>query len=82
MREFYRDVYAGTGGVPVPNDETDGCFINYADVDVADPKWNTSQTPWSQLYYKDNYPKLQQVKARWDPRDVFKHTLSVRPPGR
>jgi aclacinomycin oxidase len=80
VRAFYRDVYAATGGVPVPNDVSDGSYINYPDVDLADPAWNTSGVPWSTLYYKDNYPRLQQVKARWDPRDVFRHALSIEPP--
>jgi FAD binding domain/Berberine and berberine like len=77
VREFYRDVYAGTGGVPVPNAQVDGCFINYADVDVADPHWNTSPVPWHGLYYKDNYPRLQRAKAHWDPLNIFRHTLSI-----
>ncbi|RKT55713.1 FAD-binding oxidoreductase [Saccharothrix australiensis] len=79
-REFYRAVHADTGGVPVPNDRTDGCFVNYADVDLGDPRWNTSGVPWSTLYFKDNYPRLQAVKARWDPRDVFRHAQSIRLP--
>jgi aclacinomycin oxidase len=80
MREFYRGVYASTGGVPVPDDVSDGSYINYPDVDLADPAWNTSGVPWSELYYKDNYPRLQQVKAKWDPRDVFRHALSIELP--
>jgi hypothetical protein len=32
------------------------------------------------LYCKDNYPRLQQVKARWDPRNVFHHALAIEPP--
>lgn len=80
IRAFYRDVYAATGGVPVPNDVSDGSYINYPDVDLADPAWNTSGVPASTLYYKDNYPRLQQVKARWDPRDVFHHALSIELP--
>lgn len=79
VRNLYRDVYATTGGVPVPDDTNDGSYINYPDNDLADPAWNTSGVPWSTLYYKDNYPRLRQVKARWDPRDVFHHALSIEP---
>ncbi|GAA2719491.1 MULTISPECIES: FAD-binding protein [Streptomyces] len=81
MREFYRDVFGDTGGAPVPNADHDGCYINYPDTDMADPRWNTSGVPWHTLYYKDAYPRLQRIKARWDPRDVFRHPLSVRLPG-
>ncbi|MFV2013425.1 MULTISPECIES: FAD-binding oxidoreductase [unclassified Micromonospora] len=80
VRRFYRDVYAETGGVPVPNEVSDGSYIGYPDVDLADPEWNTSGVPWHTLYYKDNYPRLQQVKQRFDPHDVFRHRLSVRTP--
>jgi aclacinomycin oxidase len=80
VRGLYRDVYAATGGVPVPDEVNDGSYINYPDTDLADPAWNTSGVPWSTLYYKDNYRRLQRVKARWDPRNVFHHALSVQPP--
>jgi hypothetical protein len=77
VREIYRDMYADTGGVPVPNATNDGMFINYADVDARDPALNTSGVPWSELYFRGNYPRLQAVKARWDPRDTFRHALSI-----
>jgi FAD/FMN-containing dehydrogenase len=79
VRPFYRDLFADTGGVPVPGEVSDGALINHPDVDLADPQWNTSGVPWHKLYYKDNYPRLQRVKARWDPRNVFHHALSIRP---
>lgn len=79
IRECYADVYAASGGVPSPNDVTDGCFINYADADVADPALNDSGVPWHELYFKDNYSRLQAVKKQWDPRGEFGHALSVRP---
>ncbi|MEW1544995.1 FAD-binding protein [Streptomyces tsukubensis] len=82
VRELYRDVYADTGGVPVPGAANGGAYINYPDADLADPRWNTSGVPWHAFYYRDNYPRLQRVKARWDPGNVFRHALSVRPPGR
>lgn len=82
VRGVYHEVYRDTGGVPVPNDHNDGSYINYPDLDLADPQWNTSGVPWHTLYYKDAYPRLQDVKARYDPGDVFRHALSVRLPGR
>ena len=80
VRSFYRDLFAESGGVPVPSEAYDGAFINHPDVDLADPTLNTSGVPWHTLYYKDNYPRLQRVKAQWDPRNVFRHALSVRAP--
>ncbi|MFD5826223.1 FAD-binding oxidoreductase [Lentzea sp. NPDC060358] len=79
VRAFYRDVYAETGGVPVPGEVNDGSYINYPDTDLADPAWNTSGVSAQRLYHKDNYPRLQRIKARWDPRNVFRHALSVEP---
>jgi FAD/FMN-containing dehydrogenase len=69
INDFYAKVYSDTGGVPVSNRVTDGCFINYPDVDLP--------ASWPTLYYKANYPALQRVKARWDPRNVFNHAQSV-----
>ena len=77
LRRFYRGVHAGTGGVPVPGEVHGGCFINFPDNDVADLTWNTSGLPWYDLYYGANYPRLCAVKAAWDPRGVFRHTLAL-----
>jgi len=30
--------------------------------------------------YQDHYPRLQAIKARWDPRNVFTHALSISAP--
>jgi FAD binding domain/Berberine and berberine like len=77
VRAFYRDLFRESGGVPVPGEAYDGALINHPDTDVADPVLNTSRVPWPTLYYKENYSRLQQIKARWDPRDVFHHALSI-----
>jgi aclacinomycin oxidase len=78
IQNFYKDLFAGSGGVPVPNEQTDGCMINHPDTDIADPEWNKSAIPWHTLYYKDNYPRLQKVKGKWDPLNIFHHALSIK----
>jgi aclacinomycin oxidase len=78
VRAIYRDLFAESGGVPVPGDRCGGTFINHPDTDVADPALNTSGVPWHTLYYQGNYPRLQRIKAQWDPRNVFRHALSIR----
>jgi len=77
VRAFYRDLFAETGGVPVPGERYDGAFINHPDADLADPALNPSGVPWHTLYYQAGYPRLQRIKARWDPRNVFRHALSI-----
>lgn len=79
-RESYEETYADTGGVPVPNTVTDGCYINYPDADLNDPLRNRSAVPWHDLYYKGNYPRLQQAKKKYDPKNFFRHSQSVRLP--
>ncbi|REK90083.1 FAD-binding protein [Streptomyces inhibens] len=90
IREFYRDVYKDTGGVPILSPAgtaagataktvTDGCYINYPDTDLDDPEWNRSGQPSHLLYYGDNYGRLQETKEYWDPRNVFRNAQSVQP---
>jgi hypothetical protein len=66
---FYEDMYGSSG--PVPDETMDGCFVNYPDVDLQD---------WQNLYYKENYPRLQQAKKLCDPHDVFHHQQSIELP--
>jgi hypothetical protein len=67
---FYVAMYGERG--PQPDGTMDGCYVNYPDMDLKD---------WEYLYYLENYPRLQRVKAAWDPHDVFHHRQSVRVDG-
>ncbi|GHF60244.1 FAD-linked oxidase [Kitasatospora xanthocidica] len=77
LRDFYRDVYRETGGVPEIDTATDGAYVNYPDVDLGTA--NQRDPAYPRLYYKDNYARLQRTKAYWDGEEVFHHAQSVRP---
>lgn len=81
-RGIFEEFFVATGGVPTPGSSADGCYINYPDNDMADPAHNRSGVPWHTLYFKDNYPRLRQVKRRWDPTNYFRHALSIEPAAR
>ncbi|MCA9858315.1 MAG: FAD-binding oxidoreductase [Thermomicrobiales bacterium] len=69
IRSFYTAMYGEQG--PMPDSVMDGCYVNYPDVDLID---------WPTLYYKGNYARLQRVKARWDPLNIFNYQQSIRLP--
>ncbi|WP_410634881.1 FAD-binding protein [Amycolatopsis sp. cmx-4-83] len=77
LRAAYEEFFAATGGVPVSGAATDGCYINYPDVDLKDARHNRSTATWHDLYYGANYERLRRAKRAWDPHDVFHHSLSI-----
>jgi aclacinomycin oxidase len=78
VRSFYAELFEETGGVPAPNEQIGGGMINHPDTDLVDPELNRTGVSWSTIYYRDNYPRLQKVKKRWDPLNVFHHALSIK----
>lgn len=80
LRRWYAGVYASSGGVPELSGTGGGAIINYIDADLLDETLNTSGVAWHELYFGSAYPRLQAVKAKWDPRDAFTHALAVRRP--
>jgi FAD/FMN-containing dehydrogenase len=80
LRELYKDLYATStagakySGTPFWSDQYQGCYINYPDADMLQYDF------WPQLYYGtgDLYPFLQNVKKKYDPNNIFHHSMSVR----
>jgi hypothetical protein len=44
-------------------------YVNYCDLDLGDQA--------SRAYWGQNLDRLEQIKASWDPDDVFHHSQSV-----
>jgi FAD/FMN-containing dehydrogenase len=47
------------------------CYVNYCDLDLGDD--------YARAYWGDNLTRLMQIKATFDPKNVFRHAQSVRP---
>jgi hypothetical protein len=77
IRDFYKDLYAASGGIPDPladpEHRVDGCYINYPDVDLN----QYGRLKALQLYYGGHLDRLIQTKASWDPSNLFSHAQSI-----
>jgi hypothetical protein len=79
MNQFYKDLFSASSdgkhaGTPYFNDHTEGCYINYCDVDMLQYSY------WPQLYWGTGklFPFLQHVKKKYDPNNIFHHAMSVK----
>ncbi|WP_192798557.1 FAD-binding protein [Brucella anthropi] len=81
MDELYRAVHKehGLNGTPYPKNDGryEGCYINYPDVDMlkTDPEFPSYN--WLELYYPGIFKDLIEVKKNWDPKNIFKHSMSI-----
>ncbi|KAF9038014.1 glucooligosaccharide oxidase [Panaeolus papilionaceus] len=55
----------------MPKDWDYGAYMNYPDDRLKD---------WQRRYYGSHYPRLQNLKAFYDPKDLFKFPLSIELP--
>ncbi len=75
---FYTSIYTGAHvdphhqGTPW-GERYEGCYMNYPDVDMLRYPY------WPQLFYGqgDVYPHLQRAKSKYDPHNIFHHTMSI-----
>ncbi|CAG8952068.1 hypothetical protein HYFRA_00000806 [Hymenoscyphus fraxineus] len=51
-----------------PNGEGGGSYLNEADIGEPD---------WQSAFYGENYPRLRELKDKWDPEGVFYATTAV-----
>ena len=79
FHSLYTDVYSANvpaphAGTPFQGEFYEGCYINYPDLDM------TKYAFWPELYYGTSglYPFLQTVKKKYDPNNIFHHSMTVR----
>ena len=47
---------------------TGGTYVNYPDLKLDN---------WAESYWGQNLPRLKQIKAKWDPDNIFDHAHSI-----
>ena len=77
--EMYTDIYSANvegkyAGTPFHGEYYEGCYINYPDLNM------TRYPFWQELYYGTQglYPFLQKVKKKYDPNNIFHHSMAIR----
>lgn len=57
-------------------------YVNYIDLDLGvDASYEGALASWGQDYFRSNFPRLAQIKARIDQNNIFSYPQSVPPVG-
>jgi FAD/FMN-containing dehydrogenase len=64
-------------GLNAWTDEVIAIIAPYTPVESYQNFPNRSLQNWQQLYYAENYPRLVQVKQKYDPADLFQNPQSI-----
>jgi len=61
IRELYQDMREYVSG---------GSYVNYCDLDLKPEEYGNA-------YWGENYPRLRQLKAKYDPKGIFQHVQGI-----
>lgn len=69
----------------MPKDWPYGAYVNYIDDRLVDCKFSSlfvtvrdfNVSSGQKRYYGTHYPRLEQLKKKYDPKDVFRFPLSI-----
>ena len=79
-RTFYRDLFATTGGVPVPQRPDGRMLYQLARPRSPGPEVESVRFPLVRSVLRRELPEdSREAKSRWDPRRIFNHPLSIDP---
>ncbi|HAV1831577.1 TPA: hypothetical protein JG914_004412 [Enterobacter hormaechei subsp. steigerwaltii] len=90
LRTLYSEAFPASApgqaepGTPL-NDDFDGCYFNYPDLDMKYRNGNANgndpvNPEWRTIYFpRGKEALLQQAKRLWDPLNVFRNDMSVAP---
>lgn len=81
IQGLFFKAFANDQGVPI-NDQFEGCYINYPDLDMThlggNPA-NPKNPDWYKIFVPDAEieKRLRETKRHWDPHNVFRNEMSV-----
>lgn len=80
--DWIRRIYSAVHGAKPAPPVSEGCYINYPDIDMRYSPSGEEDADWLGIYYgwdSGLIQTLRQLKTRVDPENVFRHALSIPP---